>query len=96
MRDKWRPKPPPPPGRAGALVFVFVLLLCAALTALLFLLNPLAPAARLADQLASDATPTAIAARALDATPTAILASASPVPASSVHFWQLFLPFIHN
>ncbi len=87
MRDKWRPKPPPPAGRAGAVTFVFVLMLCAAFTALLFLLNPLAPAARLGNLFgASDATPT----------PTAIPARASPPPASSGHPWQLFLPFIHN
>ena len=89
MRDRWRPKPPPPAGRAGALAFVFVLLLCAILTALLFLLNPLAPAARLGNLFgAPDATPTL--------TSTAIPARASPPPATSVRPWQVFLPFIQN
>lgn len=83
MPEKWRPKPPPPPGRAGALGFVFVLLLCAVLTAALFLLNPLAPAARLGALLGVPS-----------ATPTLAPARASPSAASAGAPWRLFLPLV--
>jgi len=83
VREKWRPKPPPPPSRAGALGFIFVLVLCAVLTAALFLLNPLAPAARLGALLGVP-----------EATPTVSSVRASAANASNGKPWQLFLPLI--
>ena len=83
MRDKWQPKPPPPPSRAGAFAFILVLLLCAAIAVVIFAINPLSPAARLAPLLGTPA-------------PTPLVAPnrVTPKPAVPGQQWQLYFPLI--